>query len=266
MGLLTVAYVVTAAVCIFCFVNSAERLIRKKKKITESLIKGVQAVVITVAVFVCFTNRYVFLTSYIPEGKYHIEVSFRALGESIKYLLPGDLIVEETERYEDNTAYYGAVEVESTRVIRNRVFYLECIYFGGRGEKNKISIEQNVVPNTDIKIDDDSAEYIINIGEISLSRLGIDPRNNWSNIEMLGQIEFFAITISGILQIFQYFVLDKERKEREDESKVEMYNRILKDSGVPNPYTGIKMESLNDFANYCERFKRDKEKTTEFID
>ena len=54
-------------------------------------------------------------------------------------------------------------------------------------------------------------------------------------------------------------MFDKERKEREEESKIEMYNRILKSSGVPDPYTGIKMESLDDLVNYCERFKRDKE-------
>ena len=210
--LFTVIYLFSSLFCIFIFFHRVYEVITKKKSIREKLISDVIVVLSTVAVLTSCFNQYLYLTHYIPDGIYYIDVSVKMRNSDIALSLPAELSIFEIEEYEDGHWYSGPAEMSTTKKKTYYEYYLYCVYFGERKEENKYIIDRYVYPSTDVDVYIGNTSADVNIGNISPERLGITIADNFKNQSIGGIAEFFLVSFSGIALILQYFLLDKGRK------------------------------------------------------
>lgn len=214
--LLTLAYVATAFVCLGSFLISVRALIRKRKQVSDHLIRDTQALAILAAVLLCAFFQYQFLTERIPDGEYEIYVRFRSDGYDTALCLPADLIIDTNEDFEDSVSYHGAYESETFKRKVTRSYYLYRVYMGARSEENAIRIDRDVKEGEDNELNIDYGLVTVNIGVISPERLGITAKGNWESSGVSGNIEFISVMVTGVIQLVQYCILDKERKRASD--------------------------------------------------
>lgn len=217
IGILTLAYAIGGIFCIFYFICAIYGLI-KGDKITGHYVQDWMVCIFTFVFLFAIYDEMDYLNNNVPDGEYTLNISVKFDEEEPAYYIPVELRIDTEKDYESGTYYAGAAEMTSTRVTRNRRFYIYEIDFRGR----EIRIDQYVYPEEDIEIwagDDGMEKIILNIGVISPQRLGIKPIENWKSEGIVGKAETILVMISSGFFIVQYFFLDKKRKDAIEEIK-----------------------------------------------
>ena len=217
LGILTLAYAIGGIFCISYFICAFIGLI-KGDKITGHYVQDWMVCIFTFVFVFAIYDEMDYLNNNVPDGEYMLNISVKFDEDEPAYYIPVELRIDTEKDYESGTYYAGAVEMTSTRVTRNRRFYIYEIDFRGR----EIRIDKYVYPEEDIEIragDDGMEKIILNIGVISPQRLGIKPIDNWKSEGIVGKAETILVMVSSAFFIVQYFWLDQERKKAIEEIK-----------------------------------------------
>ena len=217
LGVISLAYAIGGIFCIIVFAGMIVEKVKGGKMSISFSTDWMVCVYVFVLLFAIY-DEIDYVRNTVPDGKYVLNISVQFDENEEAYYLPAELVISTEKDYESGTYYTGAAEMTSTRITKNREFYLYKIDFEGK----EIIIDQDVYPEEDIEIDiGDLYEDLItvNIGVISPQTLGIKPIDNWTNEGLVGKAETIIVILSSGFLLFQYFVLDSGRKKTIEEKK-----------------------------------------------
>ena len=208
-------YAIGGLTCIFYILSVVTNLLQKKRNITDDIISIKMLVLL--AFMLAFTPWY-WYTNYlcdrIPDGDYRINVSIYTEDSNVALSLPADLSISSESDYEDTHYNLGAVEMDSSKRVLTKSFYLYNIHHGSISQPETTPVDLDVYPETDISVEDEYGyEYFVNIGVITPQTLGLSKKDIWQSLSIVPRLEPVVIVLFCLLGIVLYF---KGKKEKED--------------------------------------------------